>query len=159
MPCVCVHDIPGTSAHATHFVVAFCPGSDSGSYEGNRVKTCLALLCEWSAVRPVVSDEAAGRNFGIFAFAYVVVDEVKTARAYPRPSPSCLLALGGVFPLQLLSCCSEAGVLSQFYFWTVTYLRSYATQVPVKDAPAMFWDRTRAAFRDRGMSSRLRSSV
>ena len=123
----------GLEAHATQFVVLFAiPGTivlwqafQSGK---NRAIFFSGLLY---GLAFVMKQQAA--FFGVFGLLVLVWREMRgpfaPAQAARRIS---LYALGAVLPLALvLLYLAGAGVLPQFWFWTTSYARTYATATPL----------------------------
>lgn len=129
----------GTSAHATHFVVLFAlagmlltlkavESKRSGSFFLSGVLFGLAFLMK-----------QPGGVLGVMAFVYAAWYERKERSPWTQAAKRLgSFILGGMVPLVLtVLLLWRAGVLKDFFFWTFTYLKTYASQVPIAAAPVL----------------------
>lgn len=127
----------GTQAHATHFVIAFALGGMLLTFRAIEQKRKWIYLVAGALFGISFLMKQPGGLFGVLAFGYCLWDELK------HHSPGAisrlgLLIAGGLAPLAItVGLLWRAGVLNSFYFWTFTYLRTYAMQVPLPLAPLM----------------------
>jgi len=132
----------GTAAHATHFVTLF------------------AVAASWALWRALWSEKGyllfiSGvlfgtaflmKQHGVFLFGFgVLMIVVHYARLHPLAwqtllSRLAVFAIGVVLPYAVICLWLWwAGVFDRFWFWTVTYSGSYASEVSIATGAGYFW--------------------
>jgi len=125
----------GFAAHATHFVVLAVLVGLVLLLHG--VETNRTVFFFWSglAFGIAVLMKQPGILLGVFAFVYLVIQcWPKNDRAWaPWAKKTGAFLLAGVLPFALTcALLYGAGVFQNFWFWTVSYARQYATAMPFR---------------------------
>ncbi len=134
----------GTAAHATHFVVVPALAGvllllRAGG--GKRLATIFegGLLLGAAAVV-----KQHGAVFTLFGLCWVVSAAWRRRPAAPMSVlPAAAVYLAGALLPFALTCLAllRAGVLDRFWFWTFSYARAYASEVPLSNAWPFFASR------------------
>lgn len=131
----------GTSAHATHFVVLFALAGMLLILKAEETRNKWIYLLSGLMFGVSFLMKQPGGLFGLGAFAYAARREFVSRSSWTAATTRLgALVVGGILPLAAtVGLLWNAGVLTEFYFWTVTYLREYATRVPLARGAALFW--------------------
>lgn len=137
--CPCVL---GTQAHATHFVLVFALAGMLLTFRAVDLKRGRLYFAAGVLFGTSFLMKQPGAVFGLLAFAYCAWHERRDRSPWPQAAKRLgLLVVGGIAPLAVtVVWLWQAGVLETFFFWTFTYLRTYATQVSIRYAPGILRD-------------------
>ena len=127
----------GVFAHATHFVILFSLAgllcllrhTDKG---GGKQFVFLGGLCLGFAF--IMKQHAI--LFFLFAAAWLIRTDIRSpGRDTKGLAVNILRLVSGLFIpyLLIVAWLAKAGTFSQFWFWTVTYARDYASALPVSE--------------------------
>lgn len=135
----------GTQAHATHFVVVFALAGLLALMKGTEQGRGRWFLLAGFLFGLSFLMKQPGAVFGVFGLLYVVWTAFANKLSARAAAARILsLALGAAAPVALtVLLLWKAGVLNDFWFWTFTYLREYASQKKVGDA----WPEFAASFK------------
>jgi len=131
----------GMFAHATHFVVLPALGGLLLLLTSTERKRPVLLLWSGLCFGLAILMKQHGLVYAFFAFLYLVLEQ-RRAQCFDRPqvvAGSALFVLGVVVPFGVTCLIlANVGVFHRFWFWTFTYVREYAAQVPLAEGLQMF---------------------
>ncbi|MDI6829415.1 MAG: glycosyltransferase family 39 protein, partial [Armatimonadota bacterium] len=134
----------GIFAHATHFVILFALAGILLLLKALESKKMSLLF--WSGICFGLSIlmKQHGVFFALFALFYFVLMQ-RQSHSFTRRQfalGSGLFVLGLIIPFSITCLVlAKVGAFKKFWFWTFTYVREYATQVPLPLGWELFRDR------------------
>jgi hypothetical protein len=142
-------EVLGMEAHANHFVVLFAVPAILlllKASESNRPRTLFfsGLLFGLAFLM-----KQQGICFGIFGWIFLVGRAARSKLIWSNDFTKKCFVFGGGMILPFAVTClalAAAGVFSKFWFWTLTYARSYATSLPWSDGIDNLGERLRSGF-------------
>ncbi len=126
--------VVGTQAHATHFVALAALGGTLLLLRGIETRRWPALLFSGVLYGIAVLMKQHGALFVAFGVAYLAWDHLTRCRDawLTRVRDLAIFLCGVSLPLALTGFALWwAGVFDKFWFWTITYAREYALEVPL----------------------------
>jgi hypothetical protein len=136
--------VDGTQAHATHFVALAALGGTLLLLRGIETRRWPTLLFSGLLYGIAVLMKQHGFLFVVFGATYLTWDRLTRRRdAWLKRVRDLAIFLCGVsIPLALTGFALwRAGVFGKFWFWTITYAREYALEVPLSVGIGGFRDR------------------
>ncbi len=119
----------GTSAHATHFVVAAALGGLVLLLRSLERQSLPGLFGSGVLLGTGVLMKQHGAFFVMFAAAYLVYHQMKAGNRASTVKRFAVFAFGVTLPLALTGLWLwRAGVFPKFWFWTISYAREYASE-------------------------------
>jgi 4-amino-4-deoxy-L-arabinose transferase-like glycosyltransferase len=119
----------GTSAHATHFVVAAALGGLLLLLHGLEKRSLIGLFASGVLLGVSVLMKQHGAFFVGFAGLFLVYRQAVPWQWKPLVRSLAALAAGVALPLLATGLWLwHAGVFAKFWFWTIQYARQYASQ-------------------------------
>ena len=128
-------NVNGVAAHASHFVVLFAIAGMWMLFEALETGKSVLLFCAGMLFGLAFLMKQPGAVFTAWAVVYLV------RRRWRRPmfwgaliGQLAALLIGAALPFAITCLLMLAtGEFHNFWFWTFSYVRDYATAVPVKD--------------------------
>ena len=128
--------VMGMAAHANHFVILFAVLGTLLLAKGEEFYRWYVLFFSGVCFGLAFLMKQQGICFGVFALVFVVWSAIHNRTIFSGVflSKICFLILGMILPLALTyQYLQQAGVLSQFQFWTYTYAASYAKELTPRE--------------------------
>ena len=136
--------LQGFAAHATHFVVLAALAGIMLLLHAETTKNALSFFGCGLAFGAAFLMKQPGLLFGMFAFVYLAIrcapENWKDRGQWPawaKRMAAFLLPLSLPFALAC-ALLYRAGVFHNFWFWTFSYARQYATTVSLRDGWTLF---------------------
>jgi len=132
----------GMAAHATQFVVLFAVPGTLLLWRAFESGHCRAIFFSGLLFGLAFVMKQPGIYFGLFGFLVLLWRERRAASSVADSVKRIgLYLLGAALPFAIIcQYLAGAGVFSQFWFWTISYARAYASRVPLGDGLGYLMD-------------------